>query len=175
MSRRDGISHSLSPVQVRQIRAFVPDMLAEYSMNQICIMLERYYPTKHWTIKDAACGLGIYHDPDYTPPIYRARCNRCGVTKPIYKFYQRKDGGKNHLCKICNSKRYYRGVDSKPKRDPVESQQYQCRVCGMGVNMKGKAFQSQHDADQCCAGTVPIYRHSVLQTRGRFVTLSDYI
>jgi len=66
-------------------------------------------------------------------------------------------------------------LKKKPRRDPIESQQYQCRVCSMGVNMKGKAFQSQHDADQCCAGTEPIYRHSVLQTRGRFMMFNDRI
>jgi len=175
----------LSPAAVITIRETTPHMLRTMSFMDVARVFGAVYSVSNEVVRRCLQGEN-YADTAYIPPTTTLRCPRCGIRRKWCAYFYGGTEDKHDVCWRCNKKHLRRerlragankqnATDRKKWRDPVEDEKHRCQVCGMGVNMRGRAFQSQHEADQCCAGTVPIYRHSVLQTRGRFVTLSDYI
>jgi len=130
---------------------------------------------------------------DYDPGGKRAdTCQDCYMKAHPPEREDRRLGYRNdNICPTCQKRQREKGqgycIECRRARDrdykrsmyvrraSVDDERHYCRVCGMGVNTKGKAFTSQHDADQCCAGIKPIYRHSALETRGRFMMFNDRI
>jgi len=139
-------------------------------------------------------------DPDgdwRRPEVPKVCCECGGDPKPIDQFPIDQSCPDRHaaMCLLCRRvyrleyQRTYRyGIgdgesraDKKYSSTELPRDTYGCPVCNCTRQAHrdrpgyGKYFQSQHEADQCCAGTVPIYRHSVLQTRGRFMMFNDRI
>ena len=129
-------------------------------------------------------------DDSYTMPRakqYRKICGACGKERDRSRFSadNKNSDGFNTDCIYCTGECIAPGRVPAPKYKVISFDDRNgpaCPVCGMQIHTNwnrrstyGKAFQSQHEADQCCAGTEPIYRHSVLQTRGRFMMFNDRI
>jgi hypothetical protein len=129
-----------------------------------------------------------YHaDPDgdwHITPVPKA-CSMCCKVKQPSEFGIANANPDRLSCRCVVCARDYsclqareRRHSKKPRRAvkaPAPVILYGCHVCGMQRTQTGRWFKTQHDADQCCAGIKPIYRHSVLHTRGRFMMLNDRI
>ena len=168
-------------------------LLLPHYCSSLCIEMiadaRGYQPKQKGTIYHIVHNDRQYDDSYTLPPArqYRKICGACGKDRDRSRFSSDRDNsdGLARDCIYCTGECVAPGRIPPPEHKPIpfdDRNGFSCPVCGMRIKSNwyerdtyGQAFTSQHDADQCCAGTEPIYRHSVLQTRGRFMMFNDRI